>query len=133
MKNNNEELLSILRNLALDRKAVKLMRENIAAIEKDLKQSGLPASQREALEGERRTLSASLAVTSGHILRVERLLSLLTPEERQVLNRTVINPRPRAVLDLAEEIHCETTRVYRTRAKALRKLARLRYGAASFQ
>ena len=53
----------------------------------------------------------------------------LSPEEQEVLDRTLINPCPEAVFDLAREYNCETTRIYRIRARALYKLARLRYGA----
>ena len=53
----------------------------------------------------------------------------ITPEEQKVLEWTLINPRPEAVFDLAEELHCETASVYRIRARAVNKLVRLRYGA----
>ena len=48
---------------------------------------------------------------------------------QKVLEWTLINPRPEAVFDLAEELHCETASVYRIRARAVNKLVRLRYGA----
>ncbi len=124
-----DEILAALRNLSLDRTAVQLMREDIAAIEEDGKKKELPAVQREALEKERVKLTDCMAVTSGHIRRTERLLSFLTPEERKVLDYTLISPRPEAVFDLAEEFGCETSSVYRIRARAVRKLVRLRYGA----
>ena len=124
-----EEILRALRNLALDRTAVRLMREDIARIEEDEKQKELPAVQREALEKERVRLAACLSATAGQISRVERLLGLLTAEERKVLEVTLVNPRPEAVFDLAEEFHCETSSVYRIRARAINKLVRLRYGA----
>ena len=124
-----DEIFRELRNLSLDRTAVLLMREDIARIEEDEKQKELPAPQREALRKERMKLRSCLTATSNHISRVERLLAELTPEERKVLEYTLVNPRPRAVFDLAEELHCETSRVYRVRARALSKLVRLRYGA----
>ena len=123
-----EDMLFVLRNLSLDRTAVRLMREDIARIEEDMKKE-LPAVQREALEKERMNLQSCLAATEHHIGRVERLLSLLSPEERQVLDRMIINPYPKVVFDLAEDLGCETSRVYRIRARALSKLLRLRYGA----
>ena len=124
-----DEILSTLRNLALDRSAVELLREDIARLEEDEKQKGLPALQREALKKESVKLQSCLAVTVNHIRSVERLLALLSAEEQKVLDRTLINPRPEAVFDLAEEFHCETSSVYRIRARAIRKLVRLRYGA----
>ena len=124
-----DEMLGILRNLSLDRTAVRLMQEDVARIAEDEKQKELPAAQREALEKERVRLAACLSATAGHISRVERLLGLLTAEERKVLEVTLVNPRPEAVFDLAEEFHCETSSVYRIRARAINKLVRLRYGA----
>ena len=124
-----EEVLSILRNLSLDRTAVRLMQEDIARIEEDEKQKELPAVQREALEKERVRLVAGMTATVHHIERIERLLGLLSPEERKTLEFTLVDPRPEAVFDLAEEFGCETCSVYRIRARAIRKLVRLRYGA----
>ena len=125
-----DEMMVALRNLGLDRMAIRLIREDIAGIEADMKK-GPPAVKREALEVERARLLASLSVTEHSISRVERLLSLLSPEEQEVLDRTLINPCPEAVFDLAREYNCETTRIYRIRARALYKLARLRYGAGA--
>lgn len=124
-----EEVLSILRNLTLDRTAVRLMQEDIAHIEEDEKRKELPAVQREALVKERVRLLASMTATVNHIGRVERLLALLSPEERKVLEYTLVDPRPEAVFDLAEEFGCETSSVYRLRARAISKLVRLRFGA----
>ena len=124
-----EEILSTLRNLALDRSAVELMREDIARLEENEKQKELPAVQREALKKESVKLQSCLVVTVSHIRSVERLLGLLSAEEQKVLDWTLINPRPEAVFDLAEELHCETASVYRIRARAVNKLVRLRYGA----
>ena len=121
--------LDMLRNLALDRVAVTMLREDIAGIEKDEKQKELPAVKREALVKERVKLESCLEVTLHHISRMERLLAFLSPEERAVLDHTLINPRPEAVLDLAAELCCEPSRVYRIRARAVNKLIRLRYGA----
>ena len=47
------------------------------------------------------------------------------------ISMKAINPCPEAVFDLAREYNCETTRIYRIRARALYKLARLRYGAGA--
>ena len=125
------EILKDLKNLALDRTAVTLMREDIARIREDEKQKELPALQREALEKERKKLESCLTATLSHISRLERLLSQLTEEECEVLDRTLIHPYPDAVFDLATEYHCESTRIYRVRARALSRLTRLRYGAGA--
>ena len=124
-----DEILSILRNLSLDRKAVRLMQEDIARIKEDEKKKELPAVQREALEKERVKLESCMLATAHHIGRIERLLAQLSEEEQKVLEYTLVDPRPEAVLDLAEEFRCETTRIYRVRACAVSKLVRLRFGA----
>lgn len=124
-----DEILRDLRNLSLDRTAVLLMQEDISRIREDEKQKELPAVQREALEKERIRLESCLRATASHLQRLERLLSLLSEEERRVLEVMLIYPRPGAVFDLASELHCETSRVYRIRARAISKLVRLRYGA----
>ena len=128
--NAKDEMMATLRHLALDRKAVLMMREDISRIEDDIK-IGPPAVQREALEEERAKLMLSLRVTEHRIGRIERLLSLLSPEEQEVLERMIINPYPEVVFDLTTEMKCETTRIYRIRARALAKLTRLRYGAGA--
>ena len=126
-----DEIFKELSNLVLDRTAVRMMKEDIAAIEKDEKQKELPAIQREALEKERLKLFSCMVATSNRISRIERLMAQLTLEERKVLETTLVDPRPGAVFDLAEEFSCETTRIYRIRSRALSKLVRLRYGAGS--
>ena len=122
------EMLNTLRNLSLDRTAVGMMREDIQSIGERLKKEELPAWKREALVKERVKLESCLEATLEHLARIDRLLALLLPEERKVLDCTLVNPRPEAVMDLAEELCCETTRVYRIRARAISKLVRLRYG-----
>ena len=81
------------------------------------------------LREERRRLMESLKLTVNHVARLERLLSLLSPEEQLVLDRMLIHPYKRCTLDLMEELHCEMSSVYRLRARAIEKLLRLRYGA----
>ena len=122
-------MLDMLRNLALDRVAVGMLREDIAGIEKDEKQKELPAAKREALLRERLKLESCLETTLHHISRMECLLAFLSPEERRVVDQTLINPHPQAVLDLASELCCEPSSVYRIRARAVKKLVRLRFGA----
>ena len=123
-------IVSDLRNLALDRRAVSLMREDLSCIDSDMKKA-LPRIQREALEREKESLLSGMAATEHHISRVERLLSQLTPEERKVLEGMLISPYPGVVFDLATELGCESSRIYRVRSRALNKLIRLRYGAGA--
>ena len=123
-----DEMMSALRNLALDRTAARLMREDIARIEEDIKKE-LPEEQREALEKERRRLLSCAVVTEHHIDRMDRLLALLTPEEQKVLDHMLIHPHPEAAFDFADELAYEPCSIYRIRARAISKLVRLRYGA----
>ena len=130
MMKAKDEMMTTLRHLALDRKAVCMMREDISAIEEDIKKEP-PAMQREALETERTKLLASLEATEHHIGRLERLLSLLSSEEQEVVERMIIDPYPEVISDLSDEMGFEPCTVYRLRARALDKLTRLRYGAGA--
>ena len=123
-----DEMLAALRNLALDRTAARLMREDIARIEEDIKKE-LPEVQREALEKERLKLLSCAVVTEHHIERTDRLLALLTPEEQKIVDQMLIHPHPEAAFDLAFELAYEPCSIYRIRARAISKLIRLRYGA----
>lgn len=128
--NAKNAMIAALHNLGLARSAVRLMHENLPAIEAEMKKE-LLAEKREALEAERASLQASLLATEHSIRREERLLSLLSPEEQKVLECMVINPQPEAAFDLAEDLNCGTTRIYHIRSTALAKLVRLRYGAGA--
>ena len=125
-----DEMMTTLRHLALDRKAVLMMQEDISRIEEDIKKEP-PAVQREALEETHARLLSSMVVTKHHIDRIERLLSLLSSDERKVLEQMIINPYPEVVFDLGEEMGLEPASIYRIRARALDKLTRLRYGAGA--
>jgi len=124
-----EGIISELRNLPLDRAAIRQMRIDIAGITEDEKKKELPEEKREALERERLQLMSCMVATSNHISRIENLLAQLTPEEQLVLDRMIVRHCVGVAFDLAEELHCETSRIYRIRARALSKLVRLRYGA----
>ena len=86
-----------------------------------------------ALQEERRRLTESLKLTVNHVARLERLLSMLSPEEQLVLDCMLINPYKRCTLDLMEELHCEMSSVYRLHARAIEKLLHLRYGAVAVE
>ena len=124
------EMIATLRNLNYDRAAVRLMGEHLPNLEADIKKE-LLAEQREALQAERTRLLTNMEVTKHHISRMEELLSLLSVEEREVLERMVINPSPKVVFDLAAKFVCNTTSIYRIRSKALEKLSRMRYGVVA--
>ena len=128
--NAKDEMMATLRHLALDRKALLMMQEDISRIEEAIKKEP-PAVQREALEATHARLMSSMAVTKHHIDRIERLLSFLSSEEREVLERMIINPYPEVVFDLGEKLALEPASIYRLRARALEKLTRLRYGAGA--
>ena len=128
--NAKDEMMATLRHLALDRKALLMMQEDISRIEEDIKKEP-PAVQREALEAERSRLMSSMKITRHHIERIERLLSLLTSEEQEVLEQMIVDPYPEVVFDLSEKMGFEPCSVYRLRARALDKLTRLRYGAGA--
>ena len=125
-----DEMLAALRHLSLDRKAVIMMQEDISRIEEDIKKEP-PAMQREALEAEHSRLASCLEATEHHISRMERLLSLLSSEEQEVLECMIVDPYPEVVFDLSEKLGFEPCSVYRLRARALDKLTRLRYGAGT--
>ena len=125
-----DEMLSALRNLGIDRTAVRMMQEDIANIEKDIKKE-LPAVQREALKKECAMLQLSMNATEHRINRIERILSLLSPVEQEVLERTIVNSYPEVVFDLATEMECDSSRIYRIRARAINKMVHLRYGAGA--
>ena len=125
-----DEMMTTLRHLSPDRKAVIMMKEDISRIEEDIKKEP-PAVQREALEAERSRLMSSMKITRHHIERIERLLSLLTSEEQEVLEQMIVDPYPEVVFDLSEKMGFEPCSVYRLRARALDKLTRLRYGAGA--
>ena len=71
-----DDILSMLRNLALDRSAVDLMREEIARLEENEKQNELPAVQRfrvpaQLPETVRRTVRADETDANGHMNNAE--------------------------------------------------------------
>lgn len=122
------ELTHELENLGLDRKAATLMEKRLrdltAEMEKDLSDE-----RREALMRDYEETEANRRETLNSIRRLEDALSFLTEEERTVLEKMVIQPSQNSLFDLCEALHYEPRSIYRTRARALRRLGRLRYGA----
>ena len=133
---NQDRLLSDLRNLKYDRLAVQLMHDEIARLTDDIdghKESHHSDinSDINSLREERDRLMESLKLTVNHVARLERLLGFLTPEEQLIIDRMLINPYKNCTLDLMETLHLEKSQIYNLRARAVKKLLRLRYSAGA--
>ena len=122
---SKEEVTEMVRSAAIGKKMDEI---NIHGLEQRLCASSAICKAEAYL---RMPSTLSLEVTQHYISRIERLLSLLSSEEQEVLERMIINPYPEVVFDLTTEMKCETTRIYRIRSRALDKLVRLRYGAGA--
>ena len=73
-------------------------------------------------------LQANLELARQKARRIERGLSVLTPQERLVLERFFIR-RTRDYMDrLCEELSCETAQIYRIKDSGLRKFTLAMYG-----
>ncbi|NLD88329.1 MAG: hypothetical protein GX633_08760 [Clostridiales bacterium] len=93
--------------------------------ETDLKRYTLYASQLEALGERLKTektpaLRLETAAVKRKLRRIERGLSLLTPEQYRIMELMYINRTPNRLWQLCEELHVEPSMVYRHRKKALR-------------
>lgn len=75
-------------------------------------------------------LAANLKWTQKHVADMERLLGQLPDDERQIIQRTVINKEKYAAETLANELCYERSQIYRLKNKALMHLAQLRHGAS---
>ena len=73
-------------------------------------------------------LKTSLAYTRYWVKKVERGLSVLSPEERMILDRFYINPAKGNVDRLCGDLHLEKSAVYDRKEAALRKYTLARYG-----
>lgn len=73
-------------------------------------------------------LKANLRFTKRRVADMERLLAKLPADERQVIERMFINREKYAGDNLAEELGCDTTTVYRIKNRALAHLAQMRHG-----
>ena len=129
---NQDRLLSDLRNLKYDRLAVQLMHDEIARLTDDIDgHKDSHHSDINSLREERDRLMEALKLTVNHIARLERLLGFLTPEEQLIIDHMLINPYKNCTLDLMETLHLEKSQIYNLRARAVKKLLRLRYGACA--
>jgi len=73
-------------------------------------------------------LKTSLAYTRYWVKKVERGLSVLSPEERMILDRFYINPAKGNVDRLCGDLHLEKSAVYERKEAVLRKYTLARYG-----
>lgn len=73
-------------------------------------------------------LNASLAYVQDWVSKVERGLSVLTTEERSILERAYISPEKGYIDRLCGDLHLEKTAVYDRIYAALRKYTLARYG-----
>ena len=60
--------------------------------------------------------------------QVEAAMSVLTPEERRILDKCYVNRKRGAVDDLCGELGVEYSTVYRWRDRALRRFAKAMFG-----
>lgn len=78
---------------------------------------------------QRQELCTLLEQTERKVAEVKETLALLQPEERDILERMVINYRRGNVEKACAELHMDRSTVYRKRDKALRHFGMAFYGA----
>ena len=71
----------------------------------------------------------NLEMTRRKIADIERLLDQMPPDERHVIERTIIDSYKGVYDDFADEMHVDVRQVYRKRAQAIDTYARLKFGA----
>lgn len=78
----------------------------------------------------RQELCWQLDQTKGWLTSMNKALSVLTPEEKLVLQRFYIYPEKGSVERLCQELGVENSSAYRKRDKALRRFTIALYGSA---
>lgn len=73
-------------------------------------------------------LKANLKFTKKRVADMERLINALPTDERRVVERMFVHREKYAGDNLAEELDCDTTTVYRIKNRALLHLAQMRHG-----
>lgn len=73
-------------------------------------------------------LEAWIAATQLHVQNMENLLSTLSPEDRRLIEKTVINRKKNAEDEVADEIGLERRQVYNRKNAILHQLCQMRYG-----
>lgn len=75
-------------------------------------------------------LAKNLKYTKRHVADMDRLLNQLPDDERQIIERTVINREKYAAESLADELGYERRQIFNKKNAALNHLAQLRHGAS---
>lgn len=78
----------------------------------------------------RAELQESYMQTQMQVTAIERALSVLSQEERTLLDRFFVNPEPKAADRLAGDLHMDVPTVYRKKDDALRTFTLALYGIA---
>lgn len=73
-------------------------------------------------------LEANLKATVLHVEDMDRLLSMLSNDERRIVQRMFVKREKYAADNLANELGYETAHIYRLKNQALTHLAQLRHG-----
>ena len=73
---------------------------------------------------------AELKYTKMRVADLERLLEQLPDDERMVIERKVIKNEKYAIESLAGDLGYESAQIYRIKNRALRRMVKLRHGAA---
>lgn len=75
-------------------------------------------------------LKAELEFNKRRIADIERILEKLPDDDRQIVDRMIINDEKYAADRLAQELGYEIRQIYNKRNSAIRQMALLRYGAS---
>lgn len=73
-------------------------------------------------------LEAWIEATQMHINNMESLLATLSPEDRDIIEKTVINRKKNAEEEVAEAIGIERRQVYNRKNAILHQLCQMRFG-----
>lgn len=144
--NYKKWLIEDLQNLNRDRFAITQLAESIKTVEAEF--SAIRATDYDKVPGnaggniqEEKMLTAiakldelqaNLEYTKKHVSDMDRLLDQLPDDERQIIERMVINQEKYGADTIAQDLGFERRQIYNKKNAALNHLARLRHGA-SFQ
>lgn len=136
------QLISELERLPKDRFAVEQMKMEleevkaeyaaIKATDYDKQPSGSGDNTQEekmlTVIANKTKLEAWLKATQMHIDNLEHLLGTLQKDERDIIERTVINRKRNAEDEIAEDIGLEKRQIYNKKNTILHQLCKLKYG-----
>ena len=129
-----DAMLQAMENIPTELSRLKLLSQGMGGAKADsvkVKRTSAPADDRminnfvKRQELERAYKNAKLWVTT-----IERALSVLDPDEKQILLRMYMDPQRGAVGDLCALLWVEQSSVYRKRDSALYRFTLALYGAA---